>query len=141
MAGGEHAGRGWYAFDEGGKSGPGGWHHLRTTWNKDVAMPHGWAIAELHLLIRDSLVYEDGDKLVLLAGVPPEWFAHKDGVEVKDLPTHLGKCSFKLTPGPDGASLDVTVQREVPGGIVVRAPEGQKVKTMVNGVPLRHAGS
>ena len=47
--------RHWYAFDEGGKSGSGGWGHLRTTWNGDVAMPHGWAIAEVHLLLRDCL--------------------------------------------------------------------------------------
>jgi hypothetical protein len=133
MAGGQDAGRGWYAFDEGGKSGPGGWHHLRTTWNKDVAMPHGWAIAELHLLIRDSLLYETGNKLVLLAGVPPEWFGHKDGVEVKNLPTHFGRCSFKLEPGADGATLTVTTEREVPGGIVVSAPRGTNLKTILNG--------
>ena len=139
MAGGEAAGRGWYAFDEGGKSGPGGWHHLRTTWDKDVAMPHGWAVAELHLLIRDSLLYEDGNQLVLFAGVPPEWFAHKDGVEVKDLPTHFGRCSFKLSPTPDGATLDVTVQRDATVVLAVRAPPGVNVKTTLNGRPVRTA--
>ena len=111
MAGGETGGRGWYAFDEGGKSGPGRWHHLRTTWNKDVAMPHGWAIAEFHLLVRDSLLYEDGDKLVLLAGVPPGWFTHKEGLEVKNLPTHFGSCSFKLEQGVAGPTLAVTTER------------------------------
>ena len=60
----------WYAFDEGGKSGSGGWGHLRTTWNGSVAMPHGWAIAEVHLLLRDCLAYEDDGRLVLFAGVP-----------------------------------------------------------------------
>jgi hypothetical protein len=89
MAGGEQAGRGWYAFDEGGKSGPGGWHHLRTTWDKHVAMPHGWATAELHLLIRDSLLHEDGDKLVLL-------------------PTHFGACSFRYVSGFDGSTLELS---------------------------------
>ena len=64
--------RRWYAFDEGGKSGSGGWGHLRTKWNGDVAMPHGWAIAEVHLLLRDCLAYEDNQQLVLFAGVPEE---------------------------------------------------------------------
>ena len=62
--------QGWYAFDEGGKSGSGGWGHVRTKWNGSVAMPHGWAIAEVHLLLRDCLAYEDGNRLVLVRRRP-----------------------------------------------------------------------
>ena len=119
--------RGFFAFDEGGKSGAGGWKTpdgkplLKTTWDGDVAMPHGWAIAELHLLIRDALVYEDGDRLVLLAGVPPEWFAK--GIGVENLPTHFGPLTFKLTPSPAGATLSFSGARP-PAGLVVRTPAG-----------------
>ena len=99
-------------------------------------MPHGWAVAELHLLIRDSLLYEDGDKLVLLAGVPPEWFTHEDGIEVKNLATHFGKCSFRLKPRDGAALLTVTTERGVHGGVVVRAPKGVKVNIHLNGKPV-----
>src|SRR5207248_1937604 len=74
--------RGWYAFDEGGASGPGGWHHVNTNWKKGVAMPHGWAIAEMALLLRDALAFEDGGRLVLLAGVPVEWLRGKQAFSI-----------------------------------------------------------
>ena len=45
-----------------------------------------WAIAEMWLLLRDCLVYEDGDRLVLLAGVPPEWFTHGEPMVIENLP-------------------------------------------------------
>jgi hypothetical protein len=122
--------QGWYAFDEGGPSGVGGWYHVRTTWpverNKDGspkstrAMPHGWAIAEYHLLLRDSLLFEDGDKLVLLSGVPPDWFKHPGGMKVEKMPTHFGLCSFDYTPKAGGAMLKLN--SAAPGGCVLRVP-------------------
>jgi hypothetical protein len=136
--------RGWYAFDEGGPSGVGGWHHARTTWpierNKDgsskssVAMPHGWAIAELHLLLRDALLFEDGDTLMLLAGVPPEWFRHPAGMKVEEMPTHFGSCSFDFQPQPGGATF--ALKAAAPGGGVLRLPTSLKVKAVADGKPL-----
>lgn len=114
--------RGWYAFDEGGKSGPGGWGHLRTTWDASVAMPHGWAIAELFLLIRDSLLFEDGDRLVLLAGVPEAWFSDERGIRIKDLPTHFGACALTYKPSGDGATLTLGGKADPPGGYRLRLP-------------------
>jgi len=89
--------QGWYAFDEGGKSGSGGWGRLRTTWNPNVAMPHGWAIAELWLLLRDSLLFEDNRQLILFAGIPPEWFEHPKAIQITDAPTYFGNCSVKYS--------------------------------------------
>lgn len=128
--------RGWYAFDEGGKSGPGGWRHVRTKWNPDVAMPHGWAIAELWLLLRDCLLYEDGDRLVLLSGVPPEWFTHPEGIEIKSLPTHFGLWSFRYVPGDDGATLTISGTAVPAKGFVLRLPPSLKLNLTVNGKPL-----
>jgi hypothetical protein len=111
--------RSWYLFDEGGKSGAGGWRFARTTWNGDVAMPHGWAIAELWLLMRDSLVHEDGDRLVLLAGVPPEWFKSDRAIEFRDWPTHFGKCTFRLDPKTKTLQIQGVTP---PGGCLLRLP-------------------
>jgi hypothetical protein len=118
--------KGFYAFDEGGKSGAGGWKSpdgkplLRTTWNGDVAMPHGWAIAELQLLIRDSLVHEDGDKLILFAGIPPEWFARE--IKFEYLPTHHGALNLTYTPNPSGGGTLKLSGANPPAGYVVRTP-------------------
>jgi hypothetical protein len=105
--------KGWYAFDEGGKSGSGGWNRLRTPWNGDVAMPHGWAIAEFWLLLRDCLAFEDGQKhgLVLLSGVPPEWFTHADGIVIENMPIHKGKLNLRWKPRPGGATLELDRSR------------------------------
>ncbi len=108
--------RGWYALDEGGPSGPGNWGKVKTNWKvenkgpKGVgsshAMPHGWAIAEMHLLLRDALVFEDGERLVLFAGVPPEWFAKP--MRLRNLPTHFGSLTVDWTPDEGGGVLAVT---------------------------------
>ncbi|HUT36268.1 MAG TPA: hypothetical protein VNE39_22460 [Planctomycetota bacterium] len=116
--------RGWYAFDEGGRSGSGGWGHLRTTWNPSVAMPHGWAIAEMWLLLRDCLAFEEGDRLVLLAGVDPAWFRDEKGIAAENLPTHFGACSFTYMVKGSTGTLKLTGDAEPPGGVVLRAPKG-----------------
>ena len=122
---------GWYALDEGGGSASGAWPRVRTRWphskdkpgeNRAVAMPHGWAIAEFWLLMRDSLVHENDDRLVLLAGVPPEWFRHPAGVEITNLPTHFGRCSVKLRPGGAAAQIELSGEAAPPGGFELRLP-------------------
>ena len=131
---------GWYAFDEGGKSGPGNWAKLRTTWDPGVAMPHGWAVAEMHLLLRDSLAYEDGDKLVLLAGVPWGWMFGNHTVAVTDLPTYFGPLSFAYAPAAkksDGVVLTFTGQAAPPGGFVLKMPKFASVIITADGKPLR----
>jgi hypothetical protein len=115
--------QGWYAFDEGGQSGPGNWSKVRTNWNNDVAMPHGWAIAELWLLLRDSLVHEDQDQLVLLAGVDPRWFSDARGMAVRDLPTHFGTLSFSYRPNGGQAQLNLEGRAAPPGGFVLALPK------------------
>ncbi|MCY3021683.1 MAG: hypothetical protein NTW87_21945 [Planctomycetota bacterium] len=134
--------RAWYAFDEGGDSGAGGWPHVRTTWKGAVAMPHGWAIAETHLLLRDSLLFEDGEKLVLLAGVPPEWFTHADGMSIANLPTHFGPCSFAYTaagPPRSGADLTISGKAEPPAGFVLRLPKELQATVKADGAAIPRA--
>jgi hypothetical protein len=114
--------QGWYAFDEGGKSGSGGWGHVRTTWNGSVAMPHGWAIAEVWLLLRDCLVFEADQRLVLLSGVPPEWFTHKNGITIKNLPTYFGKLNLKWKLTQSGAILKLQGQTKPSKGFILRLP-------------------
>lgn len=123
--------QGWYAFDEGGGSGSGGWYRLRTTWphskekpgeNRSVAMPHGWALAEFWLLMRDSIVHEDDSRLILLGGVPPDWFRSKEGMRVRSLPTHFGSLDFDYRRTSNGAELTLGGSSAPPGGHILRLP-------------------
>jgi hypothetical protein len=123
--------RGWYAFDEGGGSGSGGWYRTRTTWphnkekpgqNESVAMPHGWAIAEFWLLMRDSIVFEDGQRLVLLGGVSPAWFRAPEGMRVNRLVTYFGSLDMAYHPAPDGAELMLSGSAAPPAGYLLRLP-------------------
>jgi hypothetical protein len=123
----------WYAFDEGGKSGSGGWGHLRTKWNGSVAMPHGWAIAEVHLLIRDCLAYEDEDRLVLFAGVPVGWFADRAGMRIRHLPTHFGDFDVSWDVTSDGGTLRLEGKAAPPQGFILSLPDLLKPDVSVGG--------
>ena len=129
--------RGWYAFDEGGDSGSGGWQHARTTWKSAVAMPHGWALAEVQLLLRDSLAFEDGGRLVLLAGVAEEWFRAPAGMAVEGLPTHFGPLSFAWRAGPGGQLLTLGGGAAPPGGFVLRLPVPEAAVVAADGKSVR----
>ena len=129
--------RGWYAFDEGGKSGSGGWGHLRTKWNGDVAMPHGWAIAEVHLLLRDCLAYEDGRQLVLFAGVPPSWFTDQAGMTIKNLPTHFGRLDVSWNTTAGGAALRLDGGATPPDGFLLPLPDSLKPQVSVGGQEIK----
>ncbi len=131
--------RGWYAFDEGGKSGSGGWRHLKTTWNGDVAMPHGWAIAEVHLLLRDCLVHEDNQQLVLFAGIPEEWFTDLTGMMIRNLPTHFGTLGASWTVSGPRATLRLDGDAAPPAGFLLPLPETLKPQVSVDGQAIKRA--
>ena len=134
--------RDWYAFDEGGQSGSGGWYHLRTSWmhsktepdqNRAVAMPHGWAIAEVWLLMRDCLVYEQGDRLVLLAGVSPDWLRDDKGMRIQNLPTYFGSLDMDWKTTETGAILELSDRVHPPDGFVLRLPTLMQAQVLIQG--------
>jgi len=126
--------KGWYVFDEGGRSGSGGWRFARTTWNGDVAMPHGWAIAEMWLLLRDCLAFEHGERLVLLPGIPPEWF--KQSLAIENLPTYFGPLGIRIKAEGPSATLAFTGKAAPPGGFLLRLPPSLGIKARGDGVDL-----
>jgi len=140
--------KGWYAFDEydkGPGSGSGGWHKVRTTWphskekpgeNLSVAMPHGWAIAEVWLLMRDSLLHEDGGRLVLLPGVNPEWFRHASGMKLSGFQTHFGPCDLSWQVRGGEAVLRLTGKADPLDGYLLRLPASLSESVTAGGVPL-----
>ena len=135
--------RGWFLLDEGGESGVGAWNHARTRWKQgtnSVAMPHGWAIAEMQLLLRDSLLFEDASRLILFGGVPKEWFAREGKMAMENLPTHFGRVSVHYTQRKGRGELRVE-GGVPPSGCVLRLPADLAVKEVLlsSGKPAEQA--
>jgi len=67
-------------------------------WDRfDCNMPHNWTGSELYLMLRDALLFEKGDELVVGAGILPEWLGDGKTVRVQNAPTHFGRVSYELT--------------------------------------------
>ncbi len=131
--------RDWYAFDEGGRSGTGSWNKVRTIWTQgldSVAMPHGWAMAELELLLRDCLVFEDGSDLVLLGGIPAGWFLSVKGISIQNLPTYFGKLNLNYLYKNGVGHIDLSKSRAIPDQYRLKLPTGLAVKLKADGAPL-----
>jgi hypothetical protein len=88
---------------------PRGWNH----WAEVVAngyrtmrfigdMPHTWVGSDYINAIRAMFVYENDDihSVVLGAGLKDSWV--KDGLSVKNLPTHFGAVSYTIEPVTSG---------------------------------------
>jgi hypothetical protein len=78
-------------------------------------MPHTWVGSAFLNSIRTMFVYEDGDQLVLLAGVTPDWLAD-DGVALGNFPTIYGRLDLRARM--TGATLNVEIEGDAqpPGG-------------------------
>lgn len=70
---------------------------------------HVWAAAEWVLMIRNCFVREEGDRLVLCAGVPERWLREGDSVQFGPAPTSFGPLSITLNPFSEG-SVEIELQ-------------------------------
>ncbi|MEP7027817.1 MAG: hypothetical protein ABI960_04405 [Candidatus Eisenbacteria bacterium] len=76
--------------------------------------PHGTYAAMLIDLVRSMVVYERGDGLVLLAGVPPEWLAPGRGpIRMRHAPTSFGLLDL-LAQSPRANVLHVVLTLPAP---------------------------
>lgn len=83
-------------------------------------IPHGWACAELVLLIRDILFFEvgeDGDRCIFLApGVMPHWLANGGSVGVAEAPTLFGGLfGYRLDHDPVQKRVVFSISQTPPG--------------------------
>lgn len=91
-------------------------------------MPHTWVGADYINLLRTCLMYEKGDQLVLLAGVPAEWLRGQKAFSVAGMPTYWGDLDMTVTPA--GASADGKVHVRLggacspPRGFLLALPPG-----------------
>jgi hypothetical protein len=124
---------------------PAGWRQWPEIVWRDAAvgkflgdLPHGWIGAEFIRAVRDLFAYEDGDSLVLAAGVPAAWL-EGEGVTVENLPTHFGLLGYRLRRTGGALRLSVSAGLRVPpGGVRVRPPaSGAFAATLANDTVIR----
>lgn len=96
------------------------WQHTRGWDRIRYVTPHGWTAAELLMLLRDCMVYESGESLVIGAGVPESWVKSGKPFGISNVPTYFGKISWIFYP--DDERLETDVERPPAGGIVVAIP-------------------
>jgi hypothetical protein len=71
---------------------------------------HVWAAAEWVLMLRNSFVREEGDRLVLASGIFPSWLEQAEPVAFGPAPTTFGEVSVSLLPR--GERVEVQWQGE-----------------------------
>lgn len=57
---------------------------------------HMWAAADWLLILRDLLLFEDGENLVITPAPLENWFAWGGRVEVRNAPTYFGPVSYTI---------------------------------------------
>lgn len=88
---------------------------------------HSWAAAEWILMIRNCFVREEGDRLILGAGVAPQWLEGSETLSFGPAPTPFGtiEVSVESMPVESGEKVLVTWQAQwhgEPPPIEVRLP-------------------
>jgi hypothetical protein len=83
-------------------------------------IPHGWACAELMLLLRNITFFEaDEDRdphIYLVPGVLPRWLDGGQSVRVSHAPTIFGhNFGFTLSHDKAGKQVDISITENVPG--------------------------
>jgi hypothetical protein len=87
-------------------------------------VPHTWSAAHFVLHLRDSLLREKDDKLILFSALPEEWIADGEIVELKKAATYFGPINIKLESHLKDKYLLLTLDSATPpaGGYEVRLP-------------------
>ncbi len=84
---------------------------------------HGWAAAEWVMMIRNLFVCEEEDRLVIGAGIFPEWLEGPAPVEFGPTPTPYGPVNVKMTPRAESIEVVLDgVWRNGPPEVEIRIP-------------------
>jgi hypothetical protein len=80
--------------------------------------------------MRDSLLFEDKNKIILLGGIPEEWFKNPSGIKLKNMWTHFGTLSldYRVNENLNSAVLEIFVKFQVTAEICLRWPSNISAK-------------
>ena len=92
-------------------------------YNLGNLLPDGAASAKTIELLRNMILRENEDDLILLSAVSPDWLRAGKTIETTQAPTNFGPVSLHLASRADGFDLRITSQfRNPPKRLVVRIP-------------------
>jgi hypothetical protein len=86
-------------------------------------LPDGAASAKTIELMRNMILREEDDDLVLFSALSPEWLRPGRAIETTGAPTDFGPVTLRLDSRPDGFDVRISSRfRNPPKRLVVRIP-------------------
>ena len=86
--------------------------------------------------IRNLLLYECADRLVLLAGVPESWVTEGNGLRLENMPTYFGAVNLLAVEQDGKLRVDLRSKINAPKGLILHWPFTGKPRSVnVNGAP------
>lgn len=79
--------------------------HPRTRHGGHGDGQHGWMSAEFVTFVRNALLFEEGDHLVLTPALPEDWVFETASIKVERAATYFGNVDFTLAFGDHNATL------------------------------------
>ena len=84
---------------------------------------HGWAVCEFVNFLRNVMLLEEDDRLVLLPLAKEEWFAPGNTVGVERAPTFFGEVSYAAACSEDSVTFEIcTEPARAPSRIEINLP-------------------
>ncbi|MGB5986135.1 MAG: hypothetical protein WBG37_12595 [Desulfobacterales bacterium] len=98
---------------------------------------HAWAAMEWIMMMHALFVAEEGDDLILLAGIPTQWLESGESLEIGPLHTRFGVLEVRLDPAArQGIEVHWAAQwRTPPNSIRIQLPGAQVVEVDYPGDP------
>ena len=66
------------------------------------------AAADFILLLRDMILYESGQNMIVLAGIPAEWFTAKRSLVIDSLPTRTGPSHIEVGTSSNQHQIEIS---------------------------------
>ncbi|MCE5322507.1 hypothetical protein LLG46_04225 [bacterium] len=76
-------------------------------------MPHGWMCASYISLIRNMLVRESVDGILIASGVPQEWLEPGRQIKIADFPVSDGRVTYSLSASKNAIDIDLDCTTKV----------------------------
>jgi hypothetical protein len=113
------------------------------TGENDATLPDLYSNTQQLRLLRNMLLREDGDRLLIGQAIPRPWLEHGKQVLVEDAPTAFGKVSYRIDSRVDQGRL--TLRIDPPGGkgcraitVYLRHPRHEPIQSATaNGRPVK----
>ncbi len=113
-----------------------------TTGSNAATLPHLRSGTQQLRLLRNMLVREDGDQLILAQAVPQHWLVDGEQVEVRNAPTRFGEVSYTIRSHVDErrivVHLDPPTRRPFRAVVVhLRHPQRATIRrVLLDGEPV-----